>query len=195
MLALPSAVTKPYQAGIMTKHESYLHNTSIYERQLACSSQIRQTTMILGDALGEHGVETSSRVLLVLASEPLCWRAILKGLQWDSLRLQGLLACCSHMASLAQPEVGVPGCMDSSTDPNPPADPCCPSQKLIPESCSSDACCALLRCTADEAAALKELPEALGYVADLTGGPRRDMDLAGCRRAEGGWTEPDPSSG
>lgn len=166
------------------------------EKLLACSSQIRQTTMIFGDALGEHCVETSSQVLLVLASESLCWRAILRGLQWDTLRLQGLLACCSHMASLVPPEVGVPGCIHSSIDPKPPGvDPCCPSQKLIPEACSSEACCALLRCTAGEAAGLTELLEALGNVADLPGGARRGTDLAGCRRAEGGCTDPDPSSG
>lgn len=152
--------------------------------------------MILGDALGEHGVEASSKILLVLVSEPLCWRAILRGLQWGSLRLQGLLACCSHMASLVQPEVGVPGCMDSSTDPNlPGVDPCCPAQKLILELCSSDTCCALLRCTAEDAPGVNELLEALGNVADFAGAPRRDTDLAGCRRAEGGCTDPDPSSG
>ena len=90
---------------------------------LACSSQIRQTTMILGDALGEQGVDMSSAVLPVLASEPLCWRAILKGLHCDILTLQELFGCCSHIASLAQLEVGVPGCMDSSTDSRPPAVP------------------------------------------------------------------------
>ena len=95
------------------------------------------------------------------------------------------------MASLVPPEVGVPGCMHSSIDPNPPGvDPCCPSQKLIPEACSS-----LLRCTAGGGAGLTELLEALGNVADLPGGPLRGADLAGCRRAEGGCTDPDPSSG
>lgn len=74
--------------------------------------------MILGDALGEVGVDTSAVVRLVLASEPLSWRAMRSGLQWDSLRLQELLPCCSHIASLLQPEVGVPGCIDSSADSN-----------------------------------------------------------------------------
>ena len=91
---------------------------------LACSSQMRQTTMILGDALGEHGVDISPVARLVLASEPLSWREIRSGLQWDSLRLQELLPCCSHMASLVHPDVGVPGCMDSSTDSSPAPGPC-----------------------------------------------------------------------
>jgi len=91
---------------------------------LACSSQIRQTTMILGEALGEHGVDRSPVARLVLASEPLSWREMRSGLQWDSLRLQELLPCCSHMASLVHPDVGVPGCMDSSTDSSPAPGPC-----------------------------------------------------------------------
>ena len=57
-----------------------------------------------------------------------------------------------------------------------------------------DACCALLRCAADRPD-LDALLAALGKVADLPGGPRLGADLAGCTRAEGGCTEPDPSSG
>ena len=49
-------------------------------------------------------------------------------------------------------------------------------------------------CTADSAA-LTALWLALGKVADLAGGPRRDTDLAVCKRGDGGCTDPEPSSG
>lgn len=32
-------------------------------------------------------------------------------------------------------------------------------------------------------------------MADLAGGPRLETDLAVCRWADGGWTDPEPSSG
>ena len=84
-----------------------------------CSSQMRQTSMSLGEVIGEEGEDKSSAACPMLASELLCCLVKRRGLHTGNFRLQGVSAVCSHATSGVALEVGVPGCMLSSTASNP----------------------------------------------------------------------------
>lgn len=141
-----------------------------------CSSQMRQTSMSLGEVMGEQGEDRSSAACPMLASELLCCLVRRTGLHTGNFRLQGVSAVCCHAMFGFVPEVGVPGCMLSSTASSP-----CPAWLLSHVCSGSDSSSrpwCLLVCVTADSAALLTLWLMFGKLADLSGGRRLCSGLA-----------------
>lgn len=96
------------------------HATSVRaESEPTCSSQIRHTSMTLGELDVEQGEERSSAAWPVLASELLSCLFNRKGLHTGKWTFHGVSAFCSHAASCVLADLGVPGCIFSSTTSSP----------------------------------------------------------------------------
>ena len=131
--------------------------------------------MSLGEVMGEQGEDRSSAARPMLASELLCCLVRRRGLQTGNFRLQGVSAVWSHATSGVVPEVGVPGCMLSSTASSP-----CPAWLLSHVRSGSDSSSpwCLCVCLTADSAALLALWLMFGKLADLSGGRRRCSGLA-----------------